>query len=186
MQLEADPVVQPTRQWRNPLSGGVRAGGGARSPVDELVRQWRSLRAGGARSPVEEPSHWWSRASMVERTRRWRSPLAGAPLSGGTGVEGSAADPGSGGAVEDVCRPRHYCGVTGPGRSPRRTHPRRRCWPMTVAWMAHRCAVLRRDRHGSVGGESWTGRSRGGWGCLQTMWSAAAWWNPSSYGTPFI
>jgi hypothetical protein len=54
--------------------------------------------------PVEEPAHRWS-PLIGGATRWWRSPLTGAPFSGGTGVEGSAADPGSGGAVEDVGAP---------------------------------------------------------------------------------
>jgi hypothetical protein len=97
--------MEPMRRWRSPLVGGVHAGGGAHSSVDEPVCRWRSLRAGGARSPVEEPARRWSRALIEEHTHRWRSPLAGAPFSGGTSVEGSAADPGSVGAVEDVGAP---------------------------------------------------------------------------------
>jgi hypothetical protein len=193
IQLEADPVVEPTCQWRSPLTGGVCASGGACSPMDESV-------------PVEEHVRRWSRASV-------RSPLVGALFFRGTGMEVSAADPMSGGAVEDVGAPpplswsrgirpvleedaptttvlagdggldgplvhrspegrawrmggrlrtmwlaaawwnpssygmdvgapRRCCGVTGPGRSPRRMRPQRRCWPATMAWMARQCAVL--------------------------------------------
>jgi hypothetical protein len=86
---------------------------------------------------------------MEERTHRWRSPLAVAPFSGGTSVEGSAADPGSGGAMEDV-------GAPPPLTWSRGTRPvtEEDTSMATVAWMARRCAVLQRDGRGSVGGES--------------------------------
>jgi hypothetical protein len=144
-------VVEPTHRWRSPLVGGVRAGGGACSSVDEPVCWWRSLCVDGARSPVEELTHRWSRTSVAVL----RMDGCGR-VSGGSWVGGEPWR-------MWVC-PRRCRGVAGPGRSPRRTHPRRGCWPATVAWTAHRCAVLRRDGHGSVGGESWAGRSRGGWG----------------------
>jgi hypothetical protein len=115
---------------------------------------------------------WW---------RCWSAVGLGAPFSGGTGVEGSAVDPETGGAVEDVGTPPPLL-----WSHEARPVPEEDASMATVAWMARRCAVLRRDGHGSIGGESWARRRRGGWGRLRTMWPTAAWWNPSSYGMSFI
>jgi hypothetical protein len=67
------------------------------------------------------------------------------------------------GSAMKAC-PHHCHGVTGPGWSPRRRHPWQWCWPVTAAGTAHRHAILWRYGRGRVDGESWAGRSRGGWG----------------------
>jgi hypothetical protein len=73
--------------------------------VEEPAHRWMSQYAsGGACAPVE-PAHRWRSSHAGGAARRWRSPLTDAPFSGGMGVKGSAADPGSRGAVEDVGMP---------------------------------------------------------------------------------
>jgi hypothetical protein len=68
----------------------------------EPARRWMSLCAGGGACASVEPAHQWRSSHTGGAASRCRSPLAGTPFSGGMGVEGSVADLGSGGAVEDV------------------------------------------------------------------------------------
>jgi hypothetical protein len=67
-------------QSTSALSSGPRGG-------DRAARRWRSPRVSGARSPVEEPTHRWSRAP-VEELARWC-------LDGWLqeGVDGGGAEP---------------------------------------------------------------------------------------------
>jgi hypothetical protein len=94
----------------SPRPTQCRSSGGTHASVEEPTHQWNPCwwmspcADGGACAPVE-PAHQWRSSHAGGAMSRCRSPLAGTPFSGGTGVEGPVADLGSGGAVEDVGTP---------------------------------------------------------------------------------
>jgi hypothetical protein len=165
-----------------------RSSGGAHTSVEEPTCRWSlcwwmsPCAGGGACAPVE-PAHRWSHA-LVEEPTHWRTVLrrdGRGRVSGGSRVGRSRG--GCGRAPAAIVESWDQAGpqgglVHGDGVGRRRW----RGWPagapfsratdveasvpspVTVSWTARRCAVLRRDKRGSVSDESWAGRSLGGWG----------------------
>jgi hypothetical protein len=149
-------------------------------PVEELARRWSPLTGGGARtsmepridrgahSPMEEPTRWRAILRWDERGR----------VGGGSRVGRSRG--GCGRTPGAVVESRDQAGPQG-GRVHDDDVGRQR-------WLGRSAGAPfsgGTDVEASVANHGPGGAVEDG-GRLQTMWPAAAWWNPSSYGTPFI